>query len=895
MDPAGDLFSISSFMAVDQHSGMPLFGHSWEDKHKAVEAKADSGDSLGAVEEQDHSISPNKARGITIQSGESMQKLMPWFSKVPPAVQAQIAHQLAVETQYIRDCHTSRFFMLDKNAPVLLRPASPLPQEESDSLTNDPSEAQRLRIERGSEAMLHAKSLVDIVESQERGLDSMYPDEDPMEVASRVCGTASIRTGASRRRWHRGDSVVTQSSAASSTTGNNNQMDTSTIRSGESVEACDHRLLVGLAANNEAWKKQVVKRLEMYVGEMEQESKEGLRGVNNHLAEEEESIHTSLDSLLFGDVSSIMGKKKQSLALPPGEMTSMLYDLVEHLDSELPDQIFMKDDSSAYPLGSPEKAFIPLSAPTQTNSEVKKAKDFLINDALGVWLKTFRPLPWSQRRVLWPIHQPGMNAETSMVSSRMDDGMSLSMASGSTAPKSSDHKRNLREVIEDMELDHETRRETCRLVTFYFTQRSSLWSTSPINEEDIPSISQEDEMEAAKLIDTYGAYVDIYECLVSAGKIRSKLLVEKVVSVAKYDGRHAEALKALRKAKVLLFYEPHMLSAMLELLPSISAQSISSNFDFMPLLVSSYPDLQPWCVRECSKNEPQFYFKYLSSLMHHEDGNDSAKREKTLVKEWCLMLSSPEKLDLNNVNSSVEAFFHVASKSDESSNFYHRDISFLMDISMRMSQFGLALDLANEILSDSNIRTDKQSMLTVVRHLRTIADVAIRGNNGVLNTALLSQVIAFFNVISPCMIEQSFEFTTATELTTLLNQCVASELDHDDANATDNVGSCILTISEDAPPAEYLRVLASWEHTSIESPAIMSAIHTCMIRGARKGVNQELSGSLLRIQRAREEGRRPHIADGVMEWENNGTQEEDTEEEGYLWANILNGTVLISK
>lgn len=188
-------------------------------------------------------------------------------------------------------------------------------------------------------------------------------------------------------------------------------------------------------------------------------------------------------------------------------------------------------------------------------------------------------------------------------------------------------------------------------------------------------------------------------------------------------------------------------------------------------------------------------------------------------------------------------------------------------------------------------------MLNVVRHLRTISDVAVRGNNGVLNTALLSQVISFFNVISPCMIEHSFEFTTASELTILLNQCVTAELDHDSANATDIVGSCILTISENAPPAECLRVLASWEHTSIESPAIISAIHTCMIRGARKGVNEELSGSLLRIQRAREEGRRPHIADGVVEWENsnNGTQEEVTEEEGYLWANILNGTVLISK
>ncbi len=57
------------------------------------------------------------------------------------------------------------------------------------------------------------------------------------------------------------------------------------------------------------------------------------------------------------------------------------------------------------------------------------------------------------------------------------------------------------------------------------------------------------------------------------------------------------------------------------------------------------------------------------------------------------MLSSPGKLDLNHVNYSVEAFSHIASKSDASSIYYHRDISFLMDISMRMSQFGLALDL----------------------------------------------------------------------------------------------------------------------------------------------------------------------------------------------------------
>lgn len=78
-----------------------------------------------------------------------------------------------------------------------------------------------------------------------------------------------------------------------------------------------------------------------------------------------------------------------------------------------------------------------------------------------------------------------------------------------------------------------------------------------------------------------------------------------------------------------------MLSALLELLPSISTKECSSSLDFIALLVSAYPDLQPWCVHEAtvsSEHSGDFYLKYMSSLLNHEDGNDAAKRDEALVK-----------------------------------------------------------------------------------------------------------------------------------------------------------------------------------------------------------------------------------------------------------------------
>ena len=101
---------------------------------------------------------------------------------------------------------------------------------------------------------------------------------------------------------------------------------------------------------------------------------------------------------------------------------------------------------------------------------------------------------------------------------------------------------------------------SCRLVTFYFMHKYSGAKTSSSDKGQDPStqqrLSPEVEKEAATFIDKYGSYLDIYKCLILAGKLHSKTLVDKLVNVAKYDSRHKEAVKSLKKAKVLLFYEP---------------------------------------------------------------------------------------------------------------------------------------------------------------------------------------------------------------------------------------------------------------------------------------------------------------------------------------------------
>lgn len=57
------------------------------------------------------------------------------------------------------------------------------------------------------------------------------------------------------------------------------------------------------------------------------------------------------------------------------------------------------------------------------------------------------------------------------------------------------------------------------------------------------------------------------------------------------------------------------------------------------------------------------------------------------------MLSSTVESNHENMEDSILSFYHVASASDECSTLYHRDLPFLLELSIKMSEYDLALDI----------------------------------------------------------------------------------------------------------------------------------------------------------------------------------------------------------
>jgi hypothetical protein len=84
------------------------------------------------------------------------------------------------------------------------------------------------------------------------------------------------------------------------------------------------------------------------------------------------------------------------------------------------------------------------------------------------------------------------------------------------------------------------------LLTFYFTR------------EILPNIvsSPEEERIAVDFVKKYGAYLKLHDCLVMAAVAQARTVIETLVSLARYDLVHRDALKELAKPGALVLYEP---------------------------------------------------------------------------------------------------------------------------------------------------------------------------------------------------------------------------------------------------------------------------------------------------------------------------------------------------
>ena len=66
--------------------------------------------------------------------------------------------------------------------------------------------------------------------------------------------------------------------------------------------------------------------------------------------------------------------------------------------------------------------------------------------------------------------------------------------------------------------------------------------------------STEDDI--AAFLKEYGSYLRMDTCLAYASVLKANFVIELLLSIAKHDPRHREAMKQMSKSTSMVFYEP---------------------------------------------------------------------------------------------------------------------------------------------------------------------------------------------------------------------------------------------------------------------------------------------------------------------------------------------------
>ena len=129
------------------------------------------------------------------------------------------------------------------------------------------------------------------------------------------------------------------------------------------------------------------------------------------------------------------------------------------------------------------------------------------------------------------------------------------------------------------------------------------------------------------------------------------------------------------------------------------------------LCVSAYPDVQTWQVRmacispkdpkdtreQCSKTLMEdLYYSYMSHLLNPMDGNEAARQDAELVKEYCEWSIGIKPRRAKNPLG-LKNFMNIAARSSVLHKRYKRDLMVLLDLSLTVGIYDLALDLGKVV------------------------------------------------------------------------------------------------------------------------------------------------------------------------------------------------------
>lgn len=438
------------FPMVDQLSGAPLFD---QEMHQPLSPP--SPPKIKAEESQQH------------QNDEEDTKMSITVSLAESGPDTIISTVISREHNHEREVYTSKFFNWKREFPVLLQKVEE-EMNHHDPETTIVGMTPSDRIELGKVIMKLTKSLTIRMQDVDRGKD--------MRSFKTWSSNFSLRSSASARRRVILDSASLRSHRAEPPSLDEDDSDEESIDASGSLDGVDgDALLLGLAAHDGIWRKQVIEALKEAIGEMnndilaeeKEEDVEGGKGDGTGGGSEslampdiDRALTRDLSTFLFGEnMSRIITKKKKSHALPPEEITTVLFDLTTYIATSAPDEITVFGGVSQNPSftsgfgtygGKQQKA--------SQKADMLLANRFVLDQALPEWLNAFKPFPLQQRRVLWPraLNEAGGGGVSTLAS----DGDSLTVESVGSMPKSPGRAKDLREIIEDQNLDIETRAET---------------------------------------------------------------------------------------------------------------------------------------------------------------------------------------------------------------------------------------------------------------------------------------------------------------------------------------------------------------------------------------------------------------------------------------------------
>lgn len=526
---APDVFSLTQFLpndfqVADQLSGAPMFEDTpaSPQHHKTLEPVVATPLRFGSFQEEKSAMDLHAQRTLTMNE----------------LISLGIADLLKNEKQRFN----SEFFAWNEDFSELLRPSIVVTVKSGDDEINAFLNKKEL-IERGEEAMKGAQKLAGSMEDIDKGID--------LRSFKSWSSNASLRSRASTRRRY-----IMDASIIGSTIAEEAPSDVGVSVASDELDEMDglngDELLAQLAAQDEIWRRQVLETIENATKEMEEDGRkaeEEAEAPVNH----EVDITEKLGSLFLGEqVNKLLTKKKKSYALPPDDVTCVMFDLVTHLACSTPDEISVKGKFEI----NPQTSLVPFQR--SKNSSVDKdtllATLFVVNDVFPAWLKSFKALPWEERRVLWPFTKATTTHESISGGSLADDLLTIDSPGAPASPVLRKKKKNLRETIEDMELDIESRAEACYLVTFYFTQE--ILPGMNANGAGWRNKNSFTEQDALDFVDTYGAYLKLPMSVAYAAFLKSESVVARLLALAKHDPRHCEALKDIARPNAIVLYEP---------------------------------------------------------------------------------------------------------------------------------------------------------------------------------------------------------------------------------------------------------------------------------------------------------------------------------------------------